>query len=242
GALALYGLWEWVRQRAFPQRWATIAAAAVAIALPAVFLFVSTPVLGDATKIRIALSFLDNLRRLSIVLLPLLLPAMGANFFRHQGKLIVAFGALTLALLVWVPPSGLWQRSQPRFEGYLAAHPIVPSDSYRVMVKNNQEDGMVQFMKAGATLSNEFFTESQHRQQFANTEAYTCLLATKKIDHVVLSGDYEARFRKSELSMLEALQQSGLAEEEFRGDDGTIAYRVRPPESARRDSLRSCGL
>ncbi len=242
GALALYALWEWAGQRSFPRQWALVAGAAVVVASPAVFLFVSTPVLGDATRLRIALSFLDNTRRLSIVLLPLLLPAMGASFFRHQGKLIVGLGLITIAVLAWVPPSGLWQRSQPRFEGYLAAHPIVPGDSYRVMVKNNQEDGMVQFMKAGATLSNEFFTESQHRQRFANVEAYTCLLATKKVDHVVLSGDYKQRFRESELSMLESLQQSGLAEEEFRGDDGTIAYRVRPPESARRDSLRSCGL
>ena len=119
---------------------------------------------------------------------------------------------------------------------------MIPGDSYRVMVKNNEEDGMVQFVKAGATLSNEFFTESQHRQRFANAEAYTCLLATKRVDHVVVSGHYEERFRQSELSMLELLAQTGLAEEEFRGDDGTIAYRVRPPDSARRDSLRSCGL
>ena len=242
GALMLYGAWEWGRQREFPRRWVAVSAAAVVVASPAVFLFVSTPALADASRLRIILSTADNLRRLSIVLLPLLLPALGATFFRHQGKLIVASAVVTAGVLVWIPPSGLWQRSQPRFAGYLASNPVIPGDSYRVMVKNNEEDGMVQFVKAGATLSNEFFTESQHRQRFANAEAYTCLLATKRVDHVVLSGHYEERFRQSELSMLELLAQTGLAEEEFRGDDGTIAYRVRPPDSARRDSLRSCGL
>ena len=242
GALALYGAWEWVRQRTFPRRWAVVAVLAVALASPAVFLFVSTPALSDATRLRVLLSAADNTRRLSIVLLSLLLPALGATFFRHQGKLIVGFALVTAVVLVWVPPSGLWQRSHPRFAGYLAAHPVVSGDSYRVMVMNNQEDGMVQFMKAGATLSNEFFTESQHRQRFPNVDAYTCLLATKRIDHVVVSGAYTGSFRASELGMLESLAKSGFAEEEFRGDDGTIAYRVRPPESARRDSLRSCGL
>ena len=242
GALALYGAWEWVRQRTFPKRWAVVAGVAVAIASPAVFLFVSTPVLADATRLRVLLSTADNTRRLSIVLLPLLLPALGATFFRHQGKLIGGLALVTAVVLAWVPPSGLWQQSHPRFAGYFAAQPVVPGDSYRVMVRNNEEDGMVEFMKAGATLSNEFFTESQHRQRFPNVDAYTCLLATKGIDHVVLSGAYDSRFRISEVDMLESLAKSGFAEEEFRGDDGTIAYRVRPPESARRDSLRSCGL
>ena len=242
GAMALYGAWEWARLRTFPSRWVLVGALAVAVASPAVFLFVSTPVVADANRFRVLLSAADNTRRLSIVLLPLLLPALGAGFFRHQGKLILGFATVTALVLVWVPPSGLWQRSHPRFAGYLAARPVVPGDSYRVMVRNNQEDGMVEFMKAGATLSNEFFTESQHRQRFSNVDAYTCLLATKRVDHVVVSGAYNRRFRTSELGMLESLAKSGFAEEEFRGDDGTIAYRVRPPESARRDSLRSCGL
>ncbi|MEO6397765.1 MAG: glycosyltransferase family 2 protein [Tepidiformaceae bacterium] len=241
-AISLYGAWEWVRQRSFPRPWATVSAVAAILASPAFLLFLSTPALGDASPLRAALSVADNMRRLSIVLLPLLLPAMGPAFYRHQGKLIVATAALTVAVLVWVPPSGLWQRSQPRFAGYLAANPVVPGDSYRVTVKNNQEDGMVQFMKAGATLSNEFFTESQHRQTFPTLQAYTCLLATKQVDHVVISGAYPARFRTNELRMLGLLAQDGQAEEEFRGADGTIAFRVHPPESARRTSLRECGL
>lgn len=242
GALATYGVWEWVRQRVFPLRLAITAVVAMVIASPAIYLFASTPALGDASKLRILLSALDNLRRLSLVLLPLLLPALGAAFFRHQGKLLVASAVVTAGVLVWIPPSGLWQRSHPQFAGYLASNPVVPGDSYRVAVRNNEEDGMVEFMKAGATLANEFFTESEHRQTFANVDAYACLLATKRIDHVVLSGAYPRSFRESELSMLESLANSGLAKLEFRGNDGTIAYRVWPPESARRDSLRSCGL
>jgi hypothetical protein len=238
--IALYAAFEWARTRAFPRSLLPVSAAAAAIASPALFLFLSTPLLREASPLVIGLSALDNLRRLSVVLVALLLSAAAPSVFRFM-RSITAFGAMaTVAVLAFIPPSGLWEHSQARFADYLSAHPAVPNETYRVMVKNNHEDGMVEFMKAGATLSSEFFTESEHRHTFHDVGAYTCLLATSEIRHVVIGSEYEQPFRDSELKMLDELTARGLAELEYRGHDGTLVYSVQPPADARRGSVRDC--
>ena len=239
-AIALYGAFEWFRTRTLPYRLLPVATGALVVASPAVLLFLGTPLLHDATAFRLALSATDNLRRVSIVLLALLLPAIAPQVFRFVRPIAAVGAAATVAVLIFLPPSGLWERSQPRFDAYLRAHAIVPDESYRVMVKNNHEDGMVEFMKAGAVLSSEFFTESEHRHTFHDVDAYACFLGTTEIRHVVLGGEYPSRFRRSEEQMLEALVGRGQAELEFRGDDGTVAYTVHPPAEARRGSVRDC--
>lgn len=241
-AMALYGVWEWVRLRAFPTRLAAVQAAGTLAGLPALLLFLKIPALSQSDQSFLALSATDNMRRLSIVLIPLALPLLRWRMYRRYAAVAAVFALATLAILVYLPPSGFWQTPHDRFDGYLAAHPVAPSGHYRVAVKNNQKDGMFQFMKAGAVLANEFFAESQHRQVWPSPAAYTCYLATKDIDHVVVSGEYERRFRDSELKMLQAITSAGYARQEFRGDDGTVAYTVQPPASARRANIRDCHL
>ena len=241
-ALGVYLVWEAVRTRAVPVRLLLTSAAAAVLASPFIWLFLSTPALADVSQLRLALSTADNLRRLSIVLLALALPPLTPYVYGARRWLPLAGAAATVGALAFIPPSGLWERSQPRFADYLAAHPIDPTASYRVAVKNNHEDGMVEFMKAGATLSNEFFTESEQRRSWPNADAYLCFLATKGVDRVVISGEYPAALRANETGMLERLQQAGYAEQEFRGADGTVAYTVRPPASARRNALSECHI
>jgi hypothetical protein len=241
-ALGLFAAWETLRMRRLPVRLVACGVVAAAMASPFIWLFLSTPSIGDATTLRVALSFFDNLRRLSIVLLALALPPLAPWVYRQQRWLPLAAGAATATVLVFVPPSGWWETSQPRFAEYLAAHPVDPSASYRVASKNNHEDGMVQFMKAGATLANEFFTESEQRHTWSSPQTYECFLATKQIDRVVISGEYNKALRDNEVLMLDALVSAGRAEKEFAGSDGTVAYVVRPAASARRSSLRDCHL
>ncbi|MGH2632740.1 MAG: hypothetical protein ACRDG3_04955, partial [Tepidiformaceae bacterium] len=241
-AMVLYGAWEWVRTRVFPLRLAVVQGAGVLVGIPAIILFLQTPSLSESNRMFLFLSGLDNMRRLSIVLIPLALPPLRWRFYRRQVAVAAVFALATLAVLVYLPPSGLWETPHDRFAGYLATHPVDPAGHYRVAVKNDEKDGMVQFMQAGAVLANEFFTESQYREVWPSPVAYTCYLATKDIDHVVVSGEYERRFRDSELQMLQTLASAGYAKQEFRGDDGTVAYTVQPPASARRANLRDCHL
>ena len=241
-AMGLYGAWEWGRMRRFPMQLALVQAAGVVAGMPAFVLFLKTPSLTESNQMFLFLSALDNMRRLSVVLIALALPPLRWRFYRHTVAVGSVLALATLATLVYLPPSGLWETPHDRFDGYLAQYPVDPAGHYRVAVKNNHKDGMVQFMKAGAVLANEFFTESQYREVWPSPEAYTCYLATKGIDHVVVSGEYERRFRDSELLMLQTLASAGYAKQQFRGDDGTFAYTVQPPASARRASVRDCHL
>lgn len=225
GALGLLTVWEWARGRKTPYRLAGTQAAAALVASPAIFLFVSVPLLRDASHAVVALSFLDNLRRLSIPLLALMLPAASGWVFRRQRLVLGVAAAATAGALIWLPPSGLWQTSQPRFGGYLAAHPVQQGATYRVLTSNNHEDGMYQFMQAGAQLSGEFFTEAEHHAHWSSAQQYACFLSRNDVDHVVVSSDYEASYRRSELATLAALANTGQASMQYKGPDAT-AYTI----------------
>lgn len=240
-ALGLYGGWRW-KEGEQPRRLAVQVVCAAALASPAIVFFLQTPAVRDTSPLVLLTSFVDDGRRLSMVLLALALPRMAGWIWRNHEGLLVTAGGATAAVLIAVPPSGLWEASRPRFADYLAEHPAQPGNHYRVAVKNNHEDGMIEFMKAGAVLAHEFFTESEYRRVWPNVETYTCYLATKRIDHVVVGGEYARRYRQSEEAMLRQLTARGLATEEYVGRDGTLAYAVDPPRSAARRSARDCGL
>lgn len=227
GAMGVLTAWEWVRRRRLPNELVAVEAVAAVVASPAIFLFVSVPLLRDASHGIVALSFLDNLRRLSIPLLALLLPAASQWVFKRQALVVGVAAAATAGALVWLPPSGLWQTSQPRFAGYLAAHPVEAGATYRVLTSNNHEDGMYQFMEAGANLSGEFFTEAEHREHWSNVTTYACFLAQNQVTNVVVSSEYERTFRESELGALKALAARGSASQQYSGSDA-IAYTVTP--------------
>lgn len=240
--LALYAAFEAARSRRVPWRLVACGAVATAVAAPAIYWFFSVPALHEARGLVLAATTVDNLRRLSVVALALAIPAGAAWVLRHQRALLAAGAAGTAAVLLAVPPSGLWSRSHPQFDGYLAEHPVAHDGSYRVMTTNNREDGMVELLRAGAVLSDEFFTESVHRQDFPSLDAYQCLLATKDVRHVLLTGDYQRHYRKNEPELLAQLEGMGLATKEFEATDGTIAYRVTPDPDRKQDSLRGCHL
>jgi len=241
-ACGLYGVWELVRARTVPWRFVAVTCAAGAVASPAFYLMFETPLIREAGTWRLLTSGVDNLRRLTLVGAPLAIAQFAPWVLaRHRWFAGAAAGA-TAAILVVLPPSGLWEQSQPRFEAYLAEHPIDPAGHYRVMLKNNHEDGMVEFLKKGAVLANEFFTESERRQKFPSIESYTCFLATKEIDHVVIHHEYLARYRRSELGMLDQMVAANQAQLEFEGADGTRAYLVHPPAAAKKASISDCHL
>lgn len=245
GLLALASVcgYEWYATRAFPIRHAVVGAVAVVIAAPTIYLFLSTPTISDSSRWLVVTSTLDNLRRLSIVAAALALSAYAPMFRRRYAWFAGAGAVGTAALLAFLPPSGLWEWSTPQFQDYLAAHPVPPdAASYRVLTKNNYEDGMVEFLQAGAVLSSEFFSESIHRQSFSGADRYACFLATRHVGHVVLAGDYIRSYHTNEPRLLDELAGMGMAQREFSGSDGTLAYRVDVPRSLARGSARACGV
>lgn len=241
-ACALYFAWESARTRQLAWRFAAVTAAAGVVASPAFYLMLETPLVGDVGAGRLLTATADNLRRLSMVALPLMLTQFRPVMLGNARAIAAAGAVATAAVLLWIPPSGLWEGSEARFGEYLAAHPVDPTGHYRVLVKNNHEDGMVEVMKQGAVLSNEFFTESEHRQTWDSLEEYACYLAGRDVRRVLVSADYPERFRASEEARLDELVSRNEAGVEFSGSDGTRAYTVDLSPARREAAGNGCRI
>ena len=231
-----------VHEHRLPRGLLACGAVAAVLASPSYWLLASGPVVGEANRVLLALSFLDNFRRLSIVLLAVVLAAYPAFFLRHFAKVAALGTAMTAVYLLLLPPSGLWESTRPQFSAYLQQHPISAQGSYRVLVKNNYKTGMIEFMKAGAVLSTELFPESIRRQSFPSVKSYACFLATSDVGDVVITGDYQRLYHTNELQLLDQLAEAGQATRDYVGPDGTLGFRIVLPSSDRRPSVRDCGL
>ena len=79
--------------------------------------------------------------------------------------------------------------------------------------------------------------------RWPNAAAYECFLATKHIDHVVISGEYNKSLAGKRDPMLDALVDGRQSGERIQQEAmGQSPISSSPPASARRDSLRDCNL
>lgn len=211
-------------------------AAAVTLAAPAIWMTSQVPVLADVGIGAVLWPVLMTLKRISII-------GWAWALSRWTPITVRAWPVVAgLALLAsandlrHVPPIGLWEASQPRFADLLAAHPIDPAATYRVLVTTNHEDGMVELLRAGANLGHEFFDESIQRESFGWAKTYRCFLTSKRVDRVIVSPEYPRLLAWSdEPGLLDALVRRGEATLTFEGAAGTREYAVTatPPATCR---------
>ncbi len=204
--------------------------AATILATPAIWMTLHVPLLTDGGVTAVAWPMLLTLKRISIIgwawALDRWLPVAVRAWPLLAGLALLA----SANDLRHVPPVGLWEASEPRFADLLAARPIEPAATYRVLVTTNHEDGMVELLRAGATLGHEFFDESIQRQSFGWAETYRCFLASKRVDRVIVSAEYPRLLGWSdEPGLLEALVRRGEATRTFAGATGTREYALTAP-------------
>ena len=107
---------------------------------------------------------------------------------------------------------------------------------------NEREQGGYYLIRQGGVLSNEFFSESQHRRNWAESQ-YQCYVAAKHVDRVVVERAYRSEFPTNEPAMLDSLVQRGLANVTYTNKRGTItvydvtAFRDTRPAPA---SVKEC--
>ncbi len=89
---------------------------------------------------------------------------------------------------------GLFQDSHDIYAPYFASAQFDPQATYRVMEPNQFEDGQYYFLRHGARLANEFFSESMFRRSWTEGE-YRDFLAKKQIDYVSIERGYLAAIR-----------------------------------------------
>ena len=119
-------------------------------------------------------------------------------------------------------------QSHDIYAPYFASGQFDPQATYRVMEPNQYEDGQYYFLRHGARLANEFFSESMFRRSWTEGE-YRDFLATKQIDYVSIERGYLAQYHTNEQQLLDALTQRDLAHAVYRDPaQRYVIYDVRP--------------
>lgn len=195
-------------------RWRHFAGLLVAgvLAAPAAWWFLHTPLMREVGMGSLLWPAVLTLKRTSIVVWAWAIDRFRVPVARWWPAL-----ALLAVLAIGndfrnVPPSGLWDASQPRFGDFLAAGALAPEATYRVLTTTNHEDGMVEVLRAGATLGHEFFDESVNRRAWSSAEVYRCYLARKRVDRVLVAEEFERLLPWSdEPRLLRSMVEDGSA-------------------------------
>ena len=254
GAYALYTAARWPRT-VVPL---ALALAAAAVVVTPFALYIRTAPSVETTSRSELLATLRWIARFrgAIVLLPLVVSACAPAF---RQWFLVVFTAMVATFAVRVSEAkvntfGITQQMAGQhydgaFYGNFIASPVFDrSLRYRVLEPNDREDGAVQLLKAGAVLAQEFFDQSQFRRWWSSPEQYACFLGAKRVDVVLLEGDYPLKFRQNEDRLLREAAEQGRARVIWVEPDPRVpekpkfrAYDVRP---LRRDgvTLADCRL
>ena len=227
----------------------------VGVALvPILWMMLLTPSVGENSLKTVTLSVLDVLPRRGTVLLAPFIFVIFAPFVRNHYRLAlpVFAGGLALGVLMATGPLrisygsyyGALHFSTDIYAGYFDSSQFHPGATYRVVEPNDREDGMYRFIRHGAVLSNEFFSESMFRRNWT-VDQYGCFLAFKGVDYVVMEKAYMVNSPKNEQDVLEGLVSSGSANVTYVDPEGKFtAYDVQPfvSQRAKPSSLTECGL
>ncbi len=228
--------------------------APVAVALlPVAWMTLQTPALRERSPLTIVLSLLDSIpRRGTIFVLPFALSALAPFVRAHYRQTAGVFvSLLAVGLLLnagpWRPYGGYYgvaHRSQDVYTAFFQSPAFEPVSVYRVVEPTEREDGMYRFIRRGAVLSDEFFSESTLRRSWQEPQ-YQCYAAYKGIDFVVYEAAYQREYHTNEGQLLQTLTSDGHASVAYADPRGRYTvYDVRPLSHAqpKPDSLRECKL
>ena len=253
-AVGIYVLFAFATWRQKQAQFLTSLAVAGVLAAPFIWLTLQTPSIGDNNLTTVVLSVLDILPRRGLVMGgPFLLAALAPQIRRQYAPML----ALVIGgLIVAVPLAngafgyaqgsyeGIFRGPEGLYERFLASPAFDQSAVYRVLEPNQREDGMYDFIRAGAVLSSEFFTESTFRRDFTESQ-YQCFLSVKETDFVAIENAYVEQYDVNELELLQQLQSRSLVRPAYQDPEGRYtvydvrAFRDQAPAPV---SLLDCGL
>jgi len=234
---------------------ATAIPAAVAL-VPIYWMTLLTPAVGENSVLTVAHSTLRSLiTRGTFMAAPFgftLLAPYVRRFYRPTLALSAALAALGVVLMSGIvryegSPGGYYgvvHRSSDMYAEFFRSPEFQPGATYRVLEPSEREDGMYRFVRNGAVLSNEFFTESVFRRSWTEAQ-YGCYAAFKGIDFVSVEEAYLARYHMNESELLGSLVDTGRAQTVYADQAGRFTvYDVRPfvSEQSKPDSLSECGV
>jgi hypothetical protein len=236
--VALYLGWSvWRGRTPLPRAVALAAVVGVAL-IPLLILTLQAPAIGENSVETIALSIADVVVRRGTILLVPFVFARYAETLRLRWRPVA--GIVTAGLVVNTVfangflgfaeggYSGIVTVSRNHYEPFIESGAFERGAHYRVLTPNDREDGIYYLMRQGAVLTSDLFTESMFKRNF-EPDQYTCFLAAKDVDFVVMERGYERQYRTNEARLLGDLSDRGLAHPVLAGPSGRYTvYDVRP--------------
>jgi hypothetical protein len=90
--------------------------------------------------------------------------------------------------------------NSPKFE---------PEKTYRIIRAGDGKIGMYQIVRKRGHLDSEFFPESIGRKSWADAQAYSGFLRTRRVDSVIVYDSYDREYKTNEHALLEQLSERG---------------------------------
>lgn len=257
-AAGLYAAYTLVSNRRQARPLFIISLPVVIALVPIFWMTLLTSALHENSLSTIALSVFDSVtRRGSIILLPFLFTQFAPHIRRLYMTSLACFTVvLGMGVIMATGPISIVQQAD-RGSYYGAIHrstdiysdffrsPVFESGAtYRILEPSEREDGMYRFMKHGAVLANEFFSESTMRRSWTVPQ-YWCYVSYKDIDYVVMESSYLRLFRYNEGELLDSLvgaNRAGVVYSDPLGRFKVYDVRSFAAERSRPKSLSECGV
>ncbi len=222
--------------------------------IPSFWMMLLTPSVRENSLRTVVFSVLDVVpRRAMIPLAPFAFTPLLPYFRRLYAPALATMAVLMGIGVMWAttPVSGVQgsyygaiHRSTNVYAAFFQSPQFQPGATYRVLEPNEREDGMYRFIRHGAVLSNEFFSESTMRRSWTEPQ-YGCYVAFKGIQYVSVEKAYASEFTTNEEALLRSLVETGRASVSYVDPAGKFTvYDIRPFASQQQKpgSLKECGL
>lgn len=190
-------------------------ALAVAIAAPAVWIVLVSPVVGDVSRATMIGNFAGTVGpRAVIVALPVLLVVLQRRGV--PGWVPIALFELALILNAAIVPvlhtHGAWRsfgrETDTMLVPYFTSEAFQPDATYRLLRAYDGKVDLYQLIRHGGRLDAEFFPESLDRRSWPSAAAYAAFLRSRSVDHVIIFANYDAHYRTNEHALLDDLTRA----------------------------------
>jgi hypothetical protein len=192
-------------------------AVSVVVALPAVWIVLASPSVGDASTRTLLTTFFGTvILRAIVVAAPFIgIAAQRTPLTRVQPVLFVGLIALTVALIP-VRQNGyaigaLTRSPDESLLTFVHSDAFRAGATYRILRVGDGKVGMYDLVRSGARLDSEPFPESIDRRSFSSPDEYLAFLDHRHVDYVIVYDTYDARYLTNEHHLLREIAAADRA-------------------------------
>ena len=213
GVMVVSWLW-WERDGRALIAWYALS---VVIALPAVWIVLASPSVGDASTRTLLTTFFGTVSlRAIVVAAPFIgIVAQRTPLTRIQPLLFAGLIALTIGLIP-IRQNGyaigaLTRSPDASLLTFIRSDAFKAGATYRILRVGDGKVGMYDLVRNGAHLDSEPFPESIDRRSFSSADEYLAFLDHRRVDYVIVYDAYDIRYHTNEHHLLREIAAAGSA-------------------------------